>query len=146
MEILYSISKRQNPRNPAACAKWYATIEHRGTLDFNDMAEHIARYHGRLYDEEDIKHVAALFCKYAKELMLDGFRLKLDDLGTFYLTCHSEEAATREKFLRDCEVTCRPAHILHLRMNVNTSKAFVRQMGKVRFRLVATRVRQRSVL
>ena len=116
MEIHYSISKRRSPLSPTTPAKWYATLQYRGTWTIDDMAEHIASYHGRLYDEDDIKHIANLFCKYAKELLMEGYRLRFDDLGTLFLTCHAEGSFTKEGFT--------DKNILSLRVRLMPSTGF----------------------
>ena len=98
MPLYYTLTQRKHPGKASTSAKWYATLQYRGTLTIDDMARHIACYHGRLYDEADIKHVANLFCWYVKEFLLEGYRLRLDDLGTLFLTCHSKGSTTKETF------------------------------------------------
>lgn len=138
MELYYSLTQRNNPRKSAAPAKWYATLQYRGTLDLDDIAEHVAQYHGRLYDAEDIKHVAALFCKYAIELLLDGYRLRINGLGTLYLTCHGEGTATETEF------TSR--HIRHLSPTFTASSDFKEMARQSKFRIVPNKAATKGAL
>lgn len=97
MEIQYSISKRKSPGRSAGPAKWYATIYHRGTLDLDDIIKEIL-FRGSIYDREDIVYVLLKFTRYAKELLLEGYRLRLDDLGTLVLVSHSKGSFSKEAF------------------------------------------------
>lgn len=78
------------------------------------------------------KHVAALFCKYAQDLLLDGYRLHLNGLGTLYLTCHSTGVTDKTQLM----VKNRPTRLLQLSTKVLTDKAFARIKDKVKFRIV----------
>lgn len=138
MAIDYSIAKLRNPLHEDDPMKWYAFLQYRGTLDIKEIAEHIAQYHGRLYDAEDIKHVAALFCKYAQDLLLDGYRLHLNGLGTLYLTSHGEGTATETEF------TSR--HIRHLCPTFTASSDFKEMVRQIKFRIVPNKTATKGTL
>ena len=107
MEIKYSVSKRKAPGRPASPAKWYATIHHRGTLDLDDIIKEIL-FRGSVYDREDIVYIFSKFTRHAKELLLEGYRLRLDGLGTLALVSHSKGSSTKEDFTDKNILSLRP--------------------------------------
>ena len=125
MEIKYSISKRKAPGQPASPAKWYATIHHRGTLDLDDIIKEIL-FRGSVYDREDIVYIFAKFTRHAKELLLEGYRLRLDGLGTLFLTCHSNGATTKGAFTHK--------NIQTLDLKLSSSESFKEMLQRVKLK------------
>ena len=68
-----------------------------GTLDTNEICDHISK-HGTIYTSDIVKGVVEKFINCFEELLLEGYKLKLDGLGTFYLSVNTEGAETEKDF------------------------------------------------
>ena len=69
--------------------KTYGKIIYRGTLSLNDMAEHIMK-HGSVYTEDVVIGVITKLKTCLQEMLADGYKVKLDGIGTLYPTLTSE--------------------------------------------------------
>ena len=69
--------------------KTYGKIIYRGTLSLNDMAEHIMK-HGTVYTEDVVIGVITKLKSCIQEMLADGYKVKLDGIGTLYPTLTSE--------------------------------------------------------
>ena len=69
--------------------KTYGKIIYRGTLSLNDMAEHIMK-HGTVYTEDVVIGVITKMKSCMQEMLADGYKVKLDGIGTLYPTLTSE--------------------------------------------------------
>lgn len=136
MAIDYSIAKMRNPMNENDPMKWYAFLQYRGTLDIKEIAEHIAS-HGCVYDKADIQAILTKLVDCSKELMLEGYRLKLGDLGKMFLTCSSVGASTSDNFTSD--------NIRSLNVKFQSSDEFEDLLRKAVFNNVASRKGQEAV-
>ena len=67
----------------------YGKIIYRGTLSLNDMAEHIMK-HGTVYTEDVVIGVITKMKSCMQEMLADGYKVKLDGIGTLYPTLTSE--------------------------------------------------------
>ena len=63
--------------------KTYGKIIYRGTLSLNDMAEHIMK-HGTVYTEDVVIGVITKLKSCMQEMLADGYKVKLDGIGTLY--------------------------------------------------------------
>ena len=113
--IDYAVVLMSNPMRPEDARKAYAFLQSRGTLTIEDIADHIVS-HGCNYDRGDIVAILVKLVSCSKELMLDGYRLQLGDLGNLYLTVRSEGAESKEKFTR--------ANIKAVNVNFSASKQY----------------------
>ena len=95
-KLLYRKYQNQN-RKSNAYGKTYARLVPTGTLDTNDICKHIAK-HGTIYTSDIVKGVVEKFINCFEELLLEGYKLKLDGLGTFYLSVNTEGAETEKDF------------------------------------------------
>lgn len=95
--IDYTVTLMGNPMDEQEPKKAYAFLQSRATLTISEIADHMVQ-HGCQYDRGDIIAIIIKLVGCAKELMLDGYRIQLGDLGNFYLTCQSTGASTLEKF------------------------------------------------
>jgi hypothetical protein len=93
----YSVALLVNPAHEGDPKKAYAFLQSRGTLAIDEIADHMVA-HGCSYDRGDIIAILVKLVSCSKELMLDGYRIQLGDLGRFYLTCQSTGASSLEKF------------------------------------------------
>ena len=69
--------------------KTYGKIIYRGTLKLNDMAEHIMK-HGSVYTEDVVIGVITKLKTCMQEMLADGYKVKLDGIGTLYPVLTSE--------------------------------------------------------
>ena len=108
--IPFIVGKYQNKNDkmPEAYGKWYGRPVVLSTLDVDDMAEHI-QDHGCVYGTDLIKAVLEKFFDCALELLFQNRRVKMNGLGTLYMACNSEGAASAEDFTVDQIKSLRPA-------------------------------------
>ena len=77
--------------------KTYGKIIYRGTLSLNDMAEHIMK-HGSVYTEDVVIGVITKLKTCLQEMLADGYKVKLDGIGTLYPVCSSEGVADAKDY------------------------------------------------
>lgn len=111
----YSVALLVNPAHEGDPKKAYAFLQSRGTLAIDEIADHMVA-HGCSYDRGDIIAILVKLVSCSKELMLDGYRIELGDLGKLFLSCQSEGAPSKEKFTR--------ANIKCINVNFSSSKQF----------------------
>ena len=128
--IDYAVAMLKNPAHPEEPQKAYAFLQSRATLTIDELADHMAS-HGCNYDRGDIIAIIVKLVGCSKELMLDGYRIQLGDLGKLYLTCQSRGAEDKDKFTR--------ANIKAIKVNFAASKQFADLAQKVSLHKVPTR-------
>ena len=137
--INYVKTARRNLQALDAPAKTYAVAQSRDILDIEQLAEHIAS-HGNTYDAGDVLAISKKIVSCMRELLLDGYIVRLGDLGTFYLhiksrgVCESvvdEETGKKPVFGRD--------DILDVNVAWRKSKKFSNLINDATFNEVATR-------
>ena len=84
--------------------KTYGKIIYRGTLSLNDMAEHIMK-HGSVYTEDVVIGVITKLKSCLQEMLADGYKAKLDGIGTLYPVCSSEGVADAKDYSASENVT-----------------------------------------
>ena len=84
--------------------KTYGKIIYRGTLSLNDMAEHIMK-HGSVYTEDVVIGVITKLKTCLQEMLADGYKVKLDGIGTLYPTLTSEGVADAKDYSASENVT-----------------------------------------
>ena len=84
--------------------KTYGRIIYRGTLSLNDMAEHISK-HGSVYTEDVVIGVITKLKTCIQEMLADGYKVKLDGIGTLYPVLTSEGVADAKDFNAQENVT-----------------------------------------
>ncbi len=113
--IDYAVTMMGNPLNPNDPRRAYAFLQSRATLTIDELADHMAS-HGCNYDRGDIIAIIVKLVGCSKELMLDGYRIRLGDLGLLYLSCKSTGATSLKEFTR--------ANIQSINVNFSPSKQF----------------------
>ena len=81
----------------AAYGKTYGRLMLMDTLNTNDLCRHIMK-HGTIFTPDVVKGVIERFVMCFEELLLEGNKIKLDGLGTFYLSVSTEGALSEEQF------------------------------------------------
>ncbi len=85
--------RQNNVKDSAANGKWYPFAVTDNTLNLRGLANHIAE-HGSIYTIDVVLGVLTKLSACVVELAQIGTRVKLDGLGTFYITLESEGAET----------------------------------------------------
>lgn len=112
MSINYSIAMLGNPIDEDAPKKAYAKSQYTNILTLDKFAGHIAS-HGSKYNRADIYAVLMQTVDCMREMLLEGKRIEMGDLGVFSISIQSRGAENLETF--------NPA--IHIeQLNVNWSK------------------------
>ena len=82
-----------------------AVAQYTTTMDLDEFAQHIAS-HGTVYGRADIAAVLTLAVDCIRELVLEGYRITLGDLGTFYAKLSSNSVEEKADFSSDDITKC----------------------------------------
>ena len=113
------ITKKYKNNNPQSTAygKTYGRILHTETLTTNEFANHISS-HGSPFDRATIVGVLTAACDCLVELALDSKKVRLGDLGTFYMSAESTGEVNAGNFSDD------NIKKVHLRFMPNKSQSY----------------------
>ena len=75
----------------------YAVAQYTEVMSIERFARHIAS-HGCVYGRADISAILYMAVDCMRELLLEGKKIRLGDLGDFYVTISSKGADSAEKF------------------------------------------------
>ena len=89
--------QNNNKKMTNAYGKWYGRIVHTETLTLDDLCDHIAS-HGTIFTADVVAGTVKKFVQCIQELLLEGKKVKLDGIGTFYLSAKTEGADNEEEF------------------------------------------------
>ncbi len=106
----------QNKKS-TAYGKWYGRFIYTETLSTEEFAKHISS-HGSPYDRATILGVLMSACDCLVELVKDSKRVRLGDLGTFYLSPQTSGSETEGDFSADNVLR------VHLRFRPNQSQSY----------------------
>ena len=107
-------------------------------MNLNQFAKHIAT-HGSVYRRADIAAVLTMAVDCLREMLLNGTKVQLGDLGNFYVTFSSEGALTANEFNPDI-------HIKKVNVNWERGIDFLNLKEDATFNQVAIRSVQKKVL
>ena len=134
----YSVSARVNPMEKDEAPKYYASAQTNKTMSLEEFSKHIAT-HGCVYKRADISAVLTMAVDCLREMLLNGYKIELGDLGSFYISFSSEGALTAKDF--------NPAiHIKSVNVNWERGVDFINLKEDAEFNLVAIRAVQKKVL
>ena len=136
--IKYSLVERRDPRHPEQPQKIYASAQSMKTLTLEELAKYI-RFHGCAYKEGDFIAITKMLAEAATQMLKEGYRVELDELGTFYLTLGCEGAESREDFNPD-------KHIKEVRVNWVPGEAFKNLREDITFEETVDRRTERKLL
>lgn len=92
--LLYQLYK--STANNKTANKWYARIHHTGTVDFDSLVEHMSN-HNIGVSRGTIHSVMLDFIDCLNELLAEGKKVELADLGTFALNIRNKQGADSYK-------------------------------------------------
>ena len=101
-ERTVTIGKQNEQRQKVQ--KTYGKIIYRGTLCLSDMAEHITK-HGSVYTEDVVIGVITKLKTCIQEMLADGYKVKLDGIGTLYPVLTSAGVANAKDFSAQENIT-----------------------------------------
>ena len=97
-KVLYDIYKVKNVKSPVN-GRFFGRVVPTEPMDTEGLAQHIAE-HGSVFTEDVVNGVLDKARRCILELLLDSKKVKLNGLGTFYLSAHNRKggADTLEDF------------------------------------------------
>lgn len=100
MAKLITRKYQNNNTKSSANGKWYGRIAYTETLTTEEFAQHISN-HGSPFDRATILGVLMVSCDCLVELVKDSKRVRLGDLGTFYLSTETTGSEKEDDFTAD---------------------------------------------
>ena len=82
MALELNLTKNTNEKIEGTLGKYYARVEYKGTLSKADLAEHMHE-HNAIYSQGLVEGILTDAAKCIRELALQGFVVKIDNLGLF---------------------------------------------------------------
>lgn len=135
--IDYSVFMLPNPQDEHVAPKAYAKPQMRELMTFDKFVEHIAEHNG-VFSRGTVKGVLSDTCLCLVEQLLNGNKVELGELGTFWISLSSSGANSLEEFTA--------ANIKEVNILFYPGKDFENLIGKVKFNVVASRVAQAATL
>ena len=89
--------QNKNEKLPKCYKKWYGKVVHRGTMSTDDLANHIMK-HGSVYTDDVVLGVTRKLMHCIAEQLAEGYKVKLDGIGTLYLGASSTGVDEFEDF------------------------------------------------
>ena len=102
IERIVTVGKQGEQRQKVK--KTYGKIIYRGTLTLNDMAEHVMK-HGSVYTEDVVVGVITKLKRCIQEMLADGYKVKLDGIGTLYPVLTSQGVDDAKDFSASENIT-----------------------------------------
>ena len=136
--IDYSVAARRNPMEKGTPPKYYACAQTNKVVSLEEFARHIAT-HGCVYKRADIAAVLTMAVDCLREMLLNGYKIELGDMGIFYVSFSSEGTVTAKDF--------NPIHNIKA-VNVNWERGveFLDLKESAEFRQVSIRAVQKKVM
>ena len=88
--------KNNNEKNNGF-GKTYGRLVHQDTVNTSDLCRHMMK-HGTIFTSDVVKGVVEKFIQCFEELLMEGNKIKLDGLGTFYLSINTEGVVDEKDF------------------------------------------------
>ena len=85
MALELNLTKNTNDQLPGTLGKYYARVEYKGTIDVDKLAKHM-HSHNAVWSRGLVKGLLTDLVDCIKELSLQGYVVKIDDLGLFKAT------------------------------------------------------------
>lgn len=115
----------------------FAIAQYTDVMTIEKFARHIAT-HGTVYSRADISAILYLAVDCMREQLLEGKKIRLGDLGDFYITLSSKGAETADKFSAQ--------NITSVNVMWEPGMEFKNLVADAEFNLVASRNAQAAVL
>ncbi len=133
----YSVYLLGNPLDETAAPKAYARAQMRELMTFDKFVNHIAEHNG-VFSRGTVQGVISDACSCVVEQLLEGKKVQLGALGTFWISLASVGADSMEEFSA--------TNIKSVNIIFTPGDDFVDLRNKAEFNLVASRVAQAATL
>lgn len=135
--IDYSVYKQPNPMDETAAPKAYAKAQMRENMSFSAFVSHIASHNGS-FSRGTVKGVLSDAVTCLVEQLLNGNKVALGELGSFWISLTSTGAETLESFSA--------SNIKAVNIVFTPGEDFENLRNRATFNLVASRVAQAATL
>ena len=115
----------------------FAISQYTDVMTIEKFAKHITS-HGSVYSRADISAILYMAVDCMREMLLEGKKIRLGDLGDFTLLLGSKGAETADKFTAQ--------NITQVKVQWEPGKEFKNLLDDAEFNLVASRSAQAAVL
>ena len=136
-KIQYSTAMMANPMKPGEAKKAYANLQLTGNVAINELADHIIE-HNSVFSKGTIVGILTELSVCLRELILQGYKVDLGDIGTFAPSISSDGAESKEKFSSQ--------NIKDMGVNFNPGSAFDNLRRDAEFEKTTTRKAQAAAL
>lgn len=126
----------QNPIHPEKGSLAYAKAQVSEVMSFRKFVQHIAEHGG--YTRGKVKGVISDMCTCLVEMLLEGKKVQLDELGDFWISLSCDGAESCEKFTAD--------NIKAMNIIFTSGVDFENLIAKAEFTPVASRTAQAATL
>lgn len=134
--INYSVFLLPNPQDSEADPKAYAKAQVSEVMSFRSFVQHIAGHGG--HKRGTVKGVLSDMCECLVEMLLEGKKVQLDELGDFWISLTSTGAENCQKFTA--------ANITGVNILFTPGEDFVNLRSRAEFVSVASRAAQNATL
>lgn len=135
--IDYSVYLQSNPMDETAAPKAYAKAQMHELMSFGKFIDHITKHNG-VYTRGTTRGVIIDMCECLVEMLLEGKKVQLGELGSFWISLSCEGAESLEKFTAD--------NIKAVNIVFTPGEDFENLISKCEFNVVASRVAQAATL
>lgn len=135
--INYSIFMMLNQLMKDGKEKAYAKAQVKEVMTFQKFVQHIADHNG-VYSRGTVKGVISDMCECLVEQLLEGKKVQLGELGSFWISLSCEGAESIDKFTQES--------IKAVNIIFTPGEDFENLIGKAEFNLVSSRIAQAATL
>ena len=135
--INYSVCLLGNPQDEMAPEKAYAKPQMAELMSFNKFVKHIADHNG-VYTRGTVKGVISDMCECLVEMLLEGKKVQLGDLGNFWISLSSEGAESLKAFTA--------SNITSVNIIFTPGDDFQNLLSRAEFNPVSSRSAQKATL
>ena len=135
--IDYSVFMMGNPMDVDAAQKAYAKAQVSEIMPFSQFVKHIADHNG-VFTRGTVKGVIADMCECLVEMLLEGKKVQLAELGNFWISIGSESAEDLKKFTE--------SNITAVNIVFTPGEDFQNLRSRATFNPVASRIAQAATL
>ena len=136
-KIQYSVGMQPNPLHEDDPKKAYANLQLTGVVSINELADHITE-HNSVYSKGTIVGILTELSVCLRELILQGYKIDLGDIGTFAPTIGSKGAVTIKEFTQ--------ANIIKMGVNFKPGYALQDLLRDAEFEQTTSRAAQAAAL
>ena len=98
--IDYSVYMQANPINEEGPVKAYAKAQMSELFTFKKFVQHIANHNG-VFTRGTVRGVLVDMCECMVEMLLEGKKVQMGELGDFWISLESRGAASPQDFTAD---------------------------------------------